>query len=461
MPSPNSTRSRRWILGIAFVGAGAVVSYAIQTHNWKLAQVTSIIGVVFALAGLALLADISSTLFRTSKDKRDKWLTRLVAVAAVGTGAILLYSIQYDHWKLGLVASTASIGFLTAGAAWLTGALLGFLFGIPHTREEAAERTEHLSTKPKLPGEEPQETKEATRYEPSTSLEQISDWLTKIIVGVGLTKLSEIPGQLWKLASFVAVGMGGGEAAKVFALGTIIYFSVCGFLFGYLWSRLYMMEAFRAADVLRRVEEIGSQMLDLRAKALVENHLDPSKPEAHPEVLAEAIDMASDDAKFQIFERAKEARSGDNANDRTRKRAIPVVRALIAAAADPEKADHQYHAELGYLLLRLGELRESADEFTKAIQIREDQGRSGWKNYELERATANIRQDRSSEPSSPETVAQVLADLRRAYTDPKHQVRIIEERPFIGEWLSKNSLSFQDLGSSQRAREDQPPGPSR
>jgi hypothetical protein len=194
--NPNSTRSRRWFVGVAFVCAGASLTYAIQMHNWKLAQATSIIGVVIALAGLAVLADIIPTLFRSGKDKRDKWLTRLVAVAAVGTAAILLYSIQYDRWELKRVASTASIGFLTAGAAWLTGALLGFLFGIPHTRGEAQEKTEHPSTTTKLPGEKSQQTKEVAQYEPSTSLEQISDWLTKIIVGVGLTKLSDIPGQL-------------------------------------------------------------------------------------------------------------------------------------------------------------------------------------------------------------------------------------------------------------------------
>jgi len=122
----DSIRFRRWMVGIAFVCAGALVTYAIQIHNWKLAQASSIMGVVLALTGLAALADFRSTAFRTSKDKRDKWLVRLVAVAAVGTAAILLYSVQYDHWRSGQVLSTASIGFMVAGASWLAGALLGF-----------------------------------------------------------------------------------------------------------------------------------------------------------------------------------------------------------------------------------------------------------------------------------------------------------------------------------------------
>jgi len=38
-------------------------------------------------------------------------------------------------------------------------------------------------------------------YSGNTNLEQISDWLTKILVGVGLTQLREIPGQVQRLAT--------------------------------------------------------------------------------------------------------------------------------------------------------------------------------------------------------------------------------------------------------------------
>jgi len=47
------------------------------------------------------------------------------------------------------------------------------------------------------------------RYQPSTSLEQISDWLTKIIVGLALVDIAKIPGKLDALASYIASGIGG------------------------------------------------------------------------------------------------------------------------------------------------------------------------------------------------------------------------------------------------------------
>lgn len=55
----------------------------------------------------------------------------------------------------------------------------------------------------------------ASPYAPSTSLEQVADWLTKIIVGVGLTQLNKIPRKLDSLASYIAMGMGGSASQAI------------------------------------------------------------------------------------------------------------------------------------------------------------------------------------------------------------------------------------------------------
>jgi len=191
-------------------------------------------------------------------------------VAGVGLAIIFLYSVQYRLWPDGRVLSTLSVGLVSAGAAWLIGVLLGFLFGIPHTKEGKPE-TSKLGS-----GTAGEQSENDDRYSQSTSLEQISDWLTKIIVGVGLTQLNYIPRKLDQLAEFVAGGLGGDKPNSAFALGIILYFAVCGFLFGYLWGRLYMLGLFREADLekrLKQVEEFNSQMLDQRAKDLVERQL--------------------------------------------------------------------------------------------------------------------------------------------------------------------------------------------
>jgi hypothetical protein len=75
----------------------------------------------------------------------------------------------------------------------------------------------------------------ANAFEVNTNLEQISDWLTKILVGVGLVELGQIAAKGAELVAFVAPSLDGNKSA---ALGLLIFFSVAGFLLGYLATRL-------------------------------------------------------------------------------------------------------------------------------------------------------------------------------------------------------------------------------
>jgi hypothetical protein len=451
----------RWTISIGLIAVGAVLVYATEIHNWRLAQIASMAGVTLIVSGVAFLsATLTQALIQLERDplegdpegtdrqrekNRSKWLTRLVLVAAFGMAVIVLYAVQYNNWTLARVASTLSVGFITAGAAWLTGALAGFLFGIPHRRE--GDRTNSGKESPPA-GQPAIETSAATdqddRYQPSTSLEQISDWLTKIIVGVGLTQLDKIPAKLDGLASYIASGLGGGSANTAFSMGIIVHFSVCGFLFGFLWARLYLLEAFRAADLLKRVEKISSQMLDLRAKDFVANQLDSARPEVPESVLKEAIRKASQSARDEILEKAKDAREEAGSRETTASRVIPIFRALTDS--DTANLFHRGHGQLGYALQDLGKWEESENALTKAIQIRERLRRSGWNYYELKRALARIQLDTES-PSKPETRDLILADLRKAY--PEHSDKITKNKD-IQAWLKKNSLSAGDLGLQEQ-----------
>lgn len=84
-------------------------------------------------------------------------------------------------------------------------------------------------------------------------IEQISDWLTKIIVGLGLANLKDLPHQLDLWAHYVAgsLGQSQGETAAAaaaaipwgpsFALGLIIYFLVLGFLSCYILTQMFLL----------------------------------------------------------------------------------------------------------------------------------------------------------------------------------------------------------------------------
>lgn len=139
--------------------------------------------------------------------------------------------------------SVTSVGLVMAAASLALGGLLGFIFGIPRFLQEG---------RPTTPDEDAADSAKNNRHAPyagNTSLEQISDWLTKILIGVGLTQLANIPGALAGLGDGVAVGLGGFPGAAVFVPGLVVFTLLDGFFLGYLWTRLYLPSLFAESDV--------------------------------------------------------------------------------------------------------------------------------------------------------------------------------------------------------------------
>lgn len=86
----------------------------------------------------------------------------------------------------------------------------------------------------------------------NTNLEQISDWLTKIIVGVSLVNSDQIGNALWRAAGSMADSIGGKDSQSL-ALAILVYFSVLGVLGGYLLTRLFLQRAFDSVGVYEPV----------------------------------------------------------------------------------------------------------------------------------------------------------------------------------------------------------------
>lgn len=118
-----------------------------------------------------------------------------------------------------LIAATPAL--LLAGATLFLGGFIGFLFAIP--RKISSSDVSLSST---------------SKYMGNDNLVQISDWLTKIIVGIGLTKLYKIPTYLNNLAQHLDIQYP--YPNKITVIETIIlYFTITGFILAYLWTRLY------------------------------------------------------------------------------------------------------------------------------------------------------------------------------------------------------------------------------
>ena len=133
----------------------------------------------------------------------------------LGTLWIVGYAWQCSVWPQFINILGASC--MLSGAFLISGALLGFLFGFPHTRPQVPSGSIPTPGEEKLEGTAP-----AASHETNTNLDQISDWLTKILVGVGLTQITSLPGVLKKYAVFAAPGLGGFSNSGIFAIGLFI-----------------------------------------------------------------------------------------------------------------------------------------------------------------------------------------------------------------------------------------------
>jgi hypothetical protein len=262
---------------LLFVASGVALIAAVFYRNVMLSKFLAVMIIAEIVACIIGIPIAQSQLKNPSGDNKteeeDKWLLRLVLVTALGMCIVVIYAVQWMDIEAIIIAG---VGLLAAGAAWLIAALIGFLFGIPHREHSSSVNVEQKpDDKAKggsTPGQEKKEidiqdpvsSNQGPLYQGSTSLEQVSDWLTKIIVGVGLTQLNKIPGKLDGLATYIATGMGtnagtNASSHRVFALAICIYFGSCGFLFGYLWARLYMLKAFERAET-REKERIAERL---------------------------------------------------------------------------------------------------------------------------------------------------------------------------------------------------------
>jgi hypothetical protein len=157
-----------------------------------------------------------------------------LVLGIIGVVAIVAFSIQFTFET---ALSVVAVGVVVAGASWLGGAFLGFLFGNPRASDQSPSGTV--------------QTSQGTQFKVNTNLEQISDWLTKIIVGIGLVQIGRAPGALTRLADALAPGFGDTDASPVFALAVVVYFSITGFLTSYLWAQLrYRGQLHRAEKLL-------------------------------------------------------------------------------------------------------------------------------------------------------------------------------------------------------------------
>jgi len=130
------------------------------------------------------------------------------------------------------VISIFGAGALVAGASFLIGGLLGFLFGIPKSIEIQSGKIESITSL---------DDSKQDFYQENTNLEDISDWLTKIIIGVGLVELTTIPQYINQYASTVAPALGEFLVAELWVsqflyIILLLVFFMSTYVHGHIWK---------------------------------------------------------------------------------------------------------------------------------------------------------------------------------------------------------------------------------
>jgi tetratricopeptide (TPR) repeat protein len=136
----------------------------------------------------------------------------------------------------------------------MSGFFVGFLFGIPKRNI----------------------VKEAD-YSLSTNLVDISDWLTKIIIGLGLIEMKKIPVALQSIGEYIQKETNGDRSIIVFSVCSIVYFTVFGLYYGYNYMRLFLSSQFKSAD--DALLKISEKKEELDRKSFTPNLIDVSSTE--------------------------------------------------------------------------------------------------------------------------------------------------------------------------------------
>lgn len=370
--------------------------------------------------------------------KYDQWATALMVMIVIGFLVVGTLGVTGGGpWLFGLVAAIA-----LAGVSGVIGGFFGFLFGIPRAQQRP----------------DGEDGEKGRRYAENTNLEQISDWLTKILIGITLTQFETLKDWVVGFSRLYApafLGTAPAPSGTAVCVAVIAYFAIVGFLSVYLWTRLYMEGALRVAGAdtnvrLRDMMEVEQQQAneaDSKAIEMVDDYLNPKNAAAQFDTaeVRQTVAEASYLAQTLIFDKAKEARSKNWREASTKplmERTVPIFQGLIDGA--PNRS-HRYYGQLAYALKdKLTPDYASAEtNFRKAISLRGDADLGGRGFYEFGLAVCLINtgpaalQDKPADAARRDEIKELLRKGSEAI-DPRSE-------PSVMAWLKTNKIDVKNI----------------
>ena len=175
------------------------------------------------------------------EEKKSPWWAHVGTwVGLLATGLPLFgfaFIVVYAFATSGSHTSYLAVGMLTAIAALVAGVLAGFLFGIrPVSSGDVRRRVVGQGTGDgNVPAASPKD------YTFSPNLAEVSDWLTKLLLGAGLVELTKMGRPIGNFIDRVASGMATTATgdAKAVAGAVMFGYVILGFMQGYVLTTVW------------------------------------------------------------------------------------------------------------------------------------------------------------------------------------------------------------------------------
>jgi hypothetical protein len=368
---------------------------------------------------------------------------------AIEIGRVTLALLVFFLLVFGAIGATLAHsvheGFTIASAAALIslasaclGTLLGFTFAIPRALQSNDVR---------------QDSKYA-RYIANTNFEQISDWLTKILVGISLVQIGKLPAALGDLGRTLKPMLGNSDIGAGIGVAMCLSATVAAFLLSYLWTRItftWVLEATgrEIEDTVKAVVE-DRENNDAEALLLVQQQLSGTA-NVSAQTLADALKRASKTVLVQAYSLADLQRRStwQNGPREEHDRVVPVFQAL--AKCDPELKDQVLYGSLGFALKDQAnpDLAAAIDALTTAIDT--PGPKRGLELYHWNRALCRIKIEKDQGPRlvDPTLDALIKPDLVAAKSLGKKFYEPLpdsdDDIKLVYRWLEVHDLNFDTL----------------
>lgn len=214
---------------------------------------------------------------------------RQVNAALLPLLALALVAAVWVGWRAGSVGPV----LLWCVACIVVGATVGFLFGIPRSAGRMSNQRpqkDAAKTDGKVASTLTERESEIGR--PNTNLEEVSDWLTKILVGLSLVHLKSIEERVMSISRNAAASLSATptDADISAATALVVGFAVIGFLCGYLYTRLFLQGAFSRSDRdMRKYHEILAEEMSRTSPETAPISGEPSIPSQSDRQSAERV----------------------------------------------------------------------------------------------------------------------------------------------------------------------------